>query len=97
MCGLYVAPEVAAIEREWEPTRIRDRIKNLQLDRLSHATQVRAIRRIEAGAAEGQHGAELVTLHRGGLIPFWAKGVAPRFGTIMAICEPFANTTGQSK
>ena len=58
-----------------------------QLERLSHATQVPAIRRIEEGAAEGQNGIELVALRRG-LIPFWAKGVAPRFGTIMVTREP---------
>ena len=46
-----------------------------------------AIRRIEEGAAEGQNGTELVAL-RWGLIPFWAKGVAPKFGTIMATREP---------
>ena len=46
-----------------------------------------AIRRIEEGAVEGQNGTELVALRRG-LIPFWAKGVAPRFGTIMATREP---------
>ena len=60
-----------------------------QLERLSHATQVPAIRRIEEGAAEGQNGTELVTLHWG-LIPFWAKGVAPNFGTIMATRERLA-------
>ena len=58
-----------------------------QLERLSRATQVPAIRRIEAGAAEGQNGTGLVAL-RWGLIPFWAKGVAPKFGTIMATREP---------
>ena len=58
-----------------------------QLARLSLATQVPAIRRIEAGAAEGPNGTALVTLHWG-LIPFWAKGVAPKFGTIMATREP---------
>ena len=58
-----------------------------QLERLSRATQVPAIRRIEANAAEEQNGTELVTL-RWGLIPFWAKGVAPKFGTIMATREP---------
>ena len=58
-----------------------------QLERLSHATQVPAIRRIEEGAAEGQNGTELVAL-RWGLIPFWAKGVAPKFGSIMVTREP---------
>ena len=58
-----------------------------QLERLSRATQVPAIRRIEAGAAEGQNGTGPVALHWG-LIPFWAKGVAPKFGTIMATREP---------
>ena len=62
-------------------------VQEPQLERLSHATQVPAIRRIEAGAAEGQNGTGLVTL-RWGLIPFWAKGVAPRFGAIMATREP---------
>ena len=42
-----------------------------------------AIRRIEEGAAEGQNGTGLGTL-RWRLIRFWAKGVAPKFGTIMA-------------
>ena len=58
-----------------------------QLERLSRATQVPAIRRSEEGAAEGHNGTGLVALHWG-LIPFWAKGVAPKFGTIMATREP---------
>ena len=61
--------------------------QNPQLERLSRATQVPAIRHIEEGAAEGQNGAGLVALHWG-LIPFWAKGVAPKFGAIMATREP---------
>ena len=58
-----------------------------QLERLSRATQVPAIRRIEEGAAEGPNGTGLVTLRRR-LIPFWARGVAPKFGAIMATREP---------
>ena len=85
MCGRYVSPDEAAIEREWNLTRIRDQIKIPNWN-VSPTHQVPAIRRIEAGAAEGQNGTELVTL-RWGLIPFWAKGVAPKFGTIMATRE----------
>ena len=58
-----------------------------QLELLSRATQVPAIRRIEEGAAEGQNSTGLVAL-RWGLIPFWAKGVAPKFGAIMATRKP---------
>ena len=82
MCGRYVSPDEAAIEREWNLTRIRDQIKIPNWN-VSPTHQVPAIRRIEVCAAEGQNGTELVTL-RWGLIPFWAKGVAPKFGTIMA-------------
>ena len=44
-----------------------------------------ALGRIEAGAAEDQNGTEFVAL-RWGLIPYWAMGVAPKVGTIMATC-----------
>ena len=54
--------------------------------------QVHALRRCEgdaeAGGAEGS--AELVAL-RWGLVPSWAKGVPPKFGTIMATCERLAS------
>ena len=88
MCGRYVSPEQAAIEREWKLTRIRDQIKIPNWN-VSPTHQVPAIRRIEEGTAEGQNGTELVAL-RWGLIPFWAKGVAPKFGTIMATRERLA-------
>ena len=88
MCGRYVSPDEAAIEREWKLTRIRDQIKIPNWN-FSPTHQVPAIRRIEEGAAEGQNGTELVAL-RWGLIPFWAKGVTPKFGTIMATRERLA-------
>ena len=60
-----------------------------QCGNIAPAHQVPALRRVgrdaEAGGAEG--GALLVAL-RWGLIPSWVKGVAPKFGTIMATCEP---------
>ena len=96
MCGRYVSPEEAAIEREWNRVRIRN---PLGLDstrfgpnwNVAPTHQVPALRRCEgdaeAGRAEG--GAELVAL-RWGLIPSWAKGVPPKFGTIMATCERLA-------
>ena len=96
MCGRYVSPEEAAIEREWNRVRIRN---PLGLDRtrfnpnwnVAPTHQVPALRRVgrdaEAGGAQG--GDELVAL-RWGLIPSWAKGVAPQFGTIMATCERLA-------
>jgi putative SOS response-associated peptidase YedK len=93
MCGRYVSPEEAAIEREWNRVRIRN---PLGLDRtnwnVAPTHQVPALRRVgrdaEAGGTEG--GVELVAL-RWGLIPSWAKGVAPKFGTIMATCERLAS------
>ena len=90
MCGRYVSPEEAAIEREWNRVRIRN---PLGLDRtnwnVAPTQRVPALRRIEdeSGAGAAQGGDELVAL-RWGLIPSWAKGVAPKFGTIMATCEP---------
>ncbi len=96
MCGRYVSPEEAAIEREWNRVRIRN---PLGLDstrfgpnwNVAPTHQVPALRRCEgdaeAGRAEG--GVELVAL-RWGLIPSWAKGVPPKFGTIMATCERLA-------
>ena len=86
MRGRYVSPEEGDIERHWNLTRIGDQI-NCVNRYVAHTHQVLAIRRIEEGAAEGQNGTELVAL-RWGLIPFWAKGVAPKFGTITATREP---------
>ena len=94
MCGRYVSPEEAAIEREWNRVRIRN---PLGLDstrfgpnwNVAPTHQVPALRRCEwdAEAVRAEGGVELVAL-RWGLIPSWAKGVPPKFGTIMATCEP---------
>ena len=86
MCGRYVSPEEAAIEREWNRVRIRN---PLGLDstrfgpnwNVAPTHQVPALRRCEgdgdgdaeAGRAEG--GAERVALCWG-LISSWTKGAA---------------------
>jgi putative SOS response-associated peptidase YedK len=79
MCGRYVAPEAADVEREWNVRQAPN-----PFDRINYNTSpthlVPALRR----AADG--GAELVPM-RWGLIPFWAKGVAPKFNTINATLE----------
>ena len=77
MCGRYVSPEEGDIERHWNLTRINWKV--------APTYQVPALRSIEAGAAEEPNGTELVAL-RWGLIPYWANGVAPKVGTIMATC-----------
>ena len=50
MCGRYVSPDEAAIEREWKLTHIGDQIKAPNWN-VSPTNQVPAIRRIEEGAA----------------------------------------------
>ena len=100
MCGRYVSPEEADIERTWNKVRIRN---PLGLDstrfnpnwNVAPTHQVPALRRADpesdaSGAGGGtERGTELVAL-RWGLIPSWAKGVPPKFGTIMATCERLA-------
>ena len=79
MCGRYVAPDAADIERHWNIRHVRNPI-----DRVNYNTApthlVPALRRGVDGDAQ------LAAL-RWGLIPFWARGVAPKYGTINATIE----------
>jgi putative SOS response-associated peptidase YedK len=95
MCGRYVAPEAADLEREWNLRHAPN-----PFDRINYNTspthQVPVVRRgtrrcPEANAPDGPAGAadgspELAVM-RWGLIPFWAKGVAPKYSTINATVE----------
>jgi putative SOS response-associated peptidase YedK len=79
MCGRYVAPEAADLEREWNLRHAPN-----PFDRVNYNTspthQVPGVRLGTDGTPE------LVPM-RWGLIPFWAKGVAPKYNTINATVE----------
>lgn len=83
MCGRYVAPEAADLEREWNLRHAPN-----PFDRINYNTspthQVPVVRRdARSVTADGR---ELAAM-RWGLIPFWAKGVAPKYNTINATVE----------
>ena len=84
MCGRYVSPEEAAIEREWSHIRVRNQIKVPNWN-VAPTHRVPVLRRV-ADDPQGDK-PELAAL-RWGLIPDWARGVPPKVGTIMARCEP---------
>ena len=79
MCGRYVAPEAADLEREWNLRHAPN-----PFDRINYNTspthQVPVVRR-------GADGSPELAAMRWGLIPFWAKGVAPKYNTINATVE----------
>ena len=79
MCGRYVAPESADIERLWNLRRAPNPFTRINYN-TAPTHQAPAVRRATDGMPE------LAAL-RWGLIPFWAKGVAPKYGTINATIE----------
>ena len=88
MCGRYVSPEQAAIEREWKLTRIRDQIKIPNWNVSPVLPKCPRSGASKRAPLKDQTAPGSSRCTGGGLIPFWAKGVAPRFGTIMATREP---------
>ena len=71
MCGRYVSPEEAALEREWVRVRVRNPLGLGRTNWNVSPTQcVPVMRRTDDGLDE------LVAM-RWGLIPYWAKGVPP--------------------
>ena len=79
MCGRYVAPEAADLEREWNIRHAPN-----PFDRVNWNV---APTHIVPGVRRGADGAPELAALRWGLIPFWARGVAPKFGTINATIE----------
>ena len=83
MCGRYVAPEEAAIEREFHvqrrswPARLEDAAPFGASYNVAPSQQVPVLRVIR-GSADEREG----LLMRWGLIPYWANGQPPKFSTI---------------
>jgi putative SOS response-associated peptidase YedK len=93
MCGRYVSPEEAAIEREYQIDRTNSHLRlNEAIDQAflqsfnvaptDRVPVVRIVRRKE--------GAREAVLMRWGLIPFYARGEAPKYSTINATLEKLA-------
>jgi len=86
MCGRYVSPGQAAIEREWD---LRNAVSDRFLRKafassynVAPTQQVPILRVLRE--QEGKR--ELLPM-RWGLVPFWAKGVPPKYSTINARAE----------
>jgi putative SOS response-associated peptidase YedK len=78
MCGRYVGPSEAAIEREFN--LIRDEWQFPISYNVAPTHSVPIVRLGRDGEREGR-------LLHWGLIPYWANGVAPKFSTINATIE----------
>jgi putative SOS response-associated peptidase YedK len=78
MCGRYVSPDDASIEREFNLVRTEWQFPPSY--NVAPTQNVPAVRREPNG---DQCGARL----HWGLIPFWAKGVQPKYSTINATME----------
>jgi putative SOS response-associated peptidase YedK len=78
MCGRYVSPDEASIEREFNLVRAEWQFPPSY--NVAPTQDVPVVRVNKAGERTG-------TLMHWGLIPFWAKGVQPKFSTINATVE----------
>src|SRR5277367_938368 len=77
MCGRYVSPDEASIEREFNLVRTEWQFP--PSFNVAPTQAVPVVREIE-GARKG-------TLLRWGLIPFFARGIPPKYSTINARIE----------
>jgi putative SOS response-associated peptidase YedK len=78
MCGRYVSPDDAAIEREF--TLVRHEWQFPASYNVAPTQDVPIVRLNKEGARTGLRA-------HWGLIPFWAKGVEPKYSTINATVE----------
>ncbi len=78
MCGRYVAPDEAAIEREFALVR-----SEWQFPPSYNVAPTQQVPVVLAGTDGGRRGAQM----HWGLIPAWAKGVQPQYSTINATVE----------
>ena len=78
MCGRYVSPDDAAIEREFNLVRAEWQFPPSY--NVAPTDDVPVVRLNKEGERTGSR------MHWG-LIPYWAKGVAPKFSTINATIE----------
>lgn len=81
MCGRYMSPDQASIERHWHIGRHNSNPFQRRYN-VAPTQTVPALRRV-SGELE-------LTGLRWGLVPFWAKGVPPRYSTINARMEGMA-------
>jgi putative SOS response-associated peptidase YedK len=82
MCGRYVSPDEASVEREFNLVRAEWQFPTSY--NVAPTQNVPVVRLNKQGERAG------ACLHWG-LIPFWAKGVAPKFSTINATVEKLAD------
>ena len=92
MCGRYIIREQEAAERYW---RVHGLPKWVKCFNVSPSSTVPVIRRAGAGRAAFETAAygsaapnECVRL-KWGLVPFWSRGVAPKYSTYNARIERF--------
>jgi len=81
MCGRYVSPDEASIEREF--TLVRAEWQFPPSYNVAPTQDVPVVRMTKAGERVG-------ALMHWGLIPYWAKGVPPKYSTINATVEKLA-------
>ena len=78
MCGRYVSPDEASLEREFNLVRTEWQFPPSY--NVAPTQDVPVVRQTKAGELTGAR------VHWG-LIPFWAKGVQPKYSTINATVE----------
>ncbi len=97
MCGRYVSPNEAALNREYlvDARNSGQRLQRLFEDGRSYnvaPTQgVPVVRVIRKNTGRDSGGARECVEMRWGLVPFWSKGIPPKFSSINATIEKLEN------